>query len=140
MKIVTVGAIAVALVVAGQVRAEAQAIHKKCQGEFKGQAVACIKTPRDGGTTKSSEVEVSLTSAEMGAAHYHLFLDTNVPAEGQAIPEGPGIAHLQTGAKQHTFSAVPSGLHRLIVVLGDAGHVAIARQRSDTAYFTVPSK
>ena len=30
--------------------------------------------------------------------------------------------------------------HEHVLLLGDAGHVAIARQRSDTAYFTVPSK
>lgn len=117
----------------------AQAIHHKCQGEFKGQPTACIKAPRDGATVKTgASVKVSLTGVDVGDAHYHLFLDTNVPPEGQAIPEGPGIARLGKGVKEHSFAAVSSGTHRLIVVLGDGGHVPIARQKADTAYFTVP--
>lgn len=131
--VLIVGAVAVA----GQSSA-AQAIHHKCQGEFKGQATACIKAPRDGATVKAGkDVKVTLTGVDVGDAHYYLFLDTNVPPEGQAIPEGPGIAHLANGAKEHSFSAVATGTHRLIVVLGDGGRALIARQRTDTAYFSV---
>ena len=34
----------------------AQAIHHKCQGEFKGQPTACIKAPRDGATVDRKSV------------------------------------------------------------------------------------
>jgi len=118
----------------------AQAIHHKCKGDFGGQATACIKAPRDGATVEGADLKVTLMAADMGAAHYHLFLDTDVPAEGQAIPEAPGITHLAAGAKEARLGGLAAGNHRLIVVLGDGGHVAIARQKSDTAYFTVAGK
>ena len=118
----------------------AQAIHHKCKAEIRGESVACITTPRDGATIKGPAVRVVLAAVGMGAAHYHLFLDTNVPPAGQAIPEGPGITHLASGEKAHQFAEMAPGLHRLIVVLGDNGHVAVARQKSDTAYFTVVSR
>ena len=120
--------------------AGAQAIHHKCKAEVRGESVACITTPRDGATIKGPAVRVVLAAVGMGAAHYHLFLDTNVPPAGQAIPEGPGITHLPSGEKAHQFAELAPGLHRLIVVLGDNGHVAVARQKSDTAYFTVASR
>ena len=133
-------AVLIALGVVGQ-SAAAQAIHHKCQGEFKGQPTACIKAPRDGATVKTgANIKVSLTGVDVGDAHYYLFLDANVPPEGQAILEGPGIAHLANGVKEHSFAAVPKGSHRLIVVLGDGGHVPIARQKADTAYFQVPGQ
>ena len=139
MKTNTAMLIAGVLTVVGQSVA-AQAIHHKCKGDFGGQAAACIKAPRDGATVDGASIKVTLTAAEMGGAHYHLFLDTDVPAEGQAIPEAPGITHLAAGAKEFRLASVPAGNHRLIVVLGDGGHVAVARAKSDTAYFTVAGK
>ncbi len=139
MKRFTAILIAGVLAGVGQVAA-AQAIHHKCKGDFGGQATACIKAPRDGATVDGASIKVTLTATDMGAAHYHLFLDTDVPAEGQAIPEAPGITHLAAGAKEFRLASVPAGNHRLIVALGDGGHGAIARQKTDTAYFTVPGK
>jgi uncharacterized protein DUF4399 len=124
----------------GVAQLSAQAIHVKCKAEMKGQPVACITTPRDGSTITGPDVKVQLAADGKGEAHYHLFLDIDVPAAGAAIPEGPGITHLANGAKDFKFAAMPSGMHRLIVVLGDNGHVPVARQKSDTAYFTVATK
>jgi hypothetical protein len=125
----------------------AQAIHVPCKAAIRGQAVACITTPRDGGTVAGPTVRVTLKASgiaiasvargQAGAAHYHLFLDVDVPPAGEAIPQGPGVTHLGDGQKEFRLENVGAGLHRLIVVLGDNAHVTVARHQSDTTYFTV---
>ena len=138
--------VASVLVVAGQSLA-AQAIQVPCKAVIRGEPTACIMTPREGGTVAGPAVRVVLgaagipiaavASAKAGAAHYHLFLDVDVPAGSDAIPQGPGITHLGDGKKVCHLEDVAPGMHRLIVVLGDNAHVPVARQKSDTAYFTV---
>ncbi len=127
-----------------------QAIHVPCKAEIRGQAIACIMAPREGGTVEGPTVRVMLkaagiaiaavTRAQNGAAHYHLFLDVDLPPAGDVIPQGPGITHLGEGQKEFRLENVSQGLHRLIVVLGDNGHVPVARQQSDTTYFTVAAR
>lgn len=138
--------VASVLGVAGQSVA-AQAIQVTCKAEVRSEPTACIMTPRDGGTVTGPAVRVVLAakgipiapveSAKDGAAHYHLFLDVDVPAGSAAIPQGPGITHLGDGKKHCQLDNVAPGMHRLIVVLGDNSHVPVARQKADTAYFTV---
>jgi hypothetical protein len=120
--------------------AAAQAIHHKCKAEIKGQPVACIMSPRDGSTIKGPDVKVQLAADGKGDAQYHLFLDSDVPPAGAAISEGPGVTRLAAGAKEFRFPALTLGLHRLIVVLTDNGHVAVPRSKGDTAYFTVAAR
>src|SRR5512134_4116247 len=94
-----VGLLVVACGVVGR-RAAAQAIHRTCKADVRGQAAACITEPREGGTVRGPAVKVVLASAgiaiapvaqaKAGAAHYHLFLDVAVPATSDAIPQGPG--------------------------------------------------
>lgn len=141
---------ATALAVAGvSGQLTAQAIHRKCKSEVRGQATACIMEPREGATL-SSAVRVALgadevtiapvSAAKAGAAHYHLFLDVDALAGGAAIPQGPGVTHLGNGQKTFQLENLTPGMHRLIVVLGDNSHIPIARQRCDTTYFTVAAR
>jgi hypothetical protein len=75
-----------------------------------------------------------------GAAHVHLFLDVDPTPLGQPIPVGaPGITHLGGGQLEYTLDSLRNGRHRVIVVLGDNAHVAIAGQTTDTVTFTVVS-
>ena len=128
---------------------EAQALHRKCKAEVRGQATACIMEPREGATLKGgvkvalSADEVTITAvaqAKAGGAHYHLFLDVDALTGTEAIPQGPGVTHLGDGQKTYQLDNLTPGMHRLIVVLGDNSHVPVARQRSDTTYFTIAAR
>ena len=56
--------------------------------------------------------------------HYHVFLDRDLPALGDPIPQDdPRIAHVM-GDTVVTFHDVEPGPHRVTVVLGDASHRA----------------
>lgn len=129
----------------------AQSVHRSCQAVIERQPTACIMAPREGSTIAGPNVRVVLDAknitiaatlaAKAGAAHYHLLLDTDLPSDSGPIPaDVPGIVHLGKGQKEYTFDNVAAGGHRLIVVLGDNGHVPIARQRPDTVYFTVAAR
>lgn len=127
----------------------AQALHRKCKAEVRGQATACIMEPREGATLKGA-VKVALSADEItiaavgqakaGGAHYHLFLDVDPLTGADAIPQGPGVTHLGDGQKNYQLENLTPGMHRLIVVLGDNSHIPVARQRSDTTYFTVAAR
>lgn len=133
--------------IVGQPAFAQRSIRVPCKAAVRGQAKVCIDFPREGVTVAGSAVRVALkvtgieiaaaAQGKAGAAHYHLFLDVPPPAEGEAIPEGPGITHLGGGQKEFLLENLAPGLHRLIVVLGDNSHVPLPRQQSDTAYFSV---
>ena len=85
-----------------------------------------IVEPRRG--TVSSEGDVTVVWRMVGDApllagdHYHVFLDRDLPAVGDPIPQGdPRIAHVM-GDTVITFHDVEPGPHRVTVVLGDASH------------------
>jgi hypothetical protein len=95
-----------------------------------------ITAPLDGDTVDGPSVTVRLaahgftvvpagdTTANSG--HHHLFLDRDVSAEGVAIPAEAGfIIHMGNGADTLLIATVAPGEHRLIAVVGDAGHVPV---------------
>jgi hypothetical protein len=132
--------------------AGAQSVHRSCKAVIEHQPTACVMAPREGSTVQGPSVRVVLdaknisiapaAAAKAGAAHYHILLDANMPEDvTAAIPaDVPGIVHLGKGQKEYTFENVAPGGHRLIVVLGDNGHVPVPRQRPDTVYFTVAAR
>lgn len=145
--------VGVAVLLAGVLGAVAQpaaaqrSIRVKCTAAVRGQAAACIDIPREGITLAGPNVRVVLKAAgisiapaaqgKAGAAHFHVFLDVDVPSMSDAIPQGAGIMHLGDGQKECVLENLAPGVHRLIVVLGDNGHVPVPRQQSDTTYFSV---
>lgn len=133
--------------IVGQPAAAQRSIRVPCKAAIRGQPKVCINYPREGVTITGSNLRVVLqadgidiapvSEAKAGGAHYHLFLDVDVPSMSEAIPQGPGVTHLGGGEKEYVLGNLSPGLHRLIAVLGDNSHVPVARQQSDTAYFSV---
>ena len=131
----------------GQPAAAQRPVRKPCKAAVRAQAVACIDIPREGITLAGPNVRVVLKAAgieiaavaqgKAGAAHFHVFLDVDLPPTGDAIPQGAGITHLGSGQKELILENLAPGVHRLIVVLGDNGHIPVPRQQSDTTYFSV---
>jgi uncharacterized protein (DUF736 family) len=93
-----------------------------------------IKTPADGATVKGNVVTLDLaasgikivkadgdTSGKTG--HFHVFVDKEPVAAGQAIPKEAGIIHSTDDPL--TVSGLKVGSHRLVVVLGDGTHTRI---------------
>jgi hypothetical protein len=133
--------------IVGRPAAAQRSIRVPCRAAIKGQPKVCIDFPREGVTVTGSNLLVVLkadgvaiaavSEAKAGGAHYHLFLDVDLPPAGEPIPQGAGITHLGGGEKEYVLGNLSPGLHRLIAVLGDNTHVPVARQQSDTAYFAV---
>ena len=133
--------------IVGQPAVAQRSIRTPCKAAVRGQAKVCIDFPREGVTVAGSAVRVVLkvtgidiaavAQGKEGAAHYHLFLDVPPPAEGEPIPEGPGVTHLGGGQKEFVLENLSPGVHRLIAVLGDNAHVPLVRHQSDTTYFSV---
>jgi hypothetical protein len=131
----------------GRPAAAQRSIRVSCVAPVRGQPIACIRAPREGVTLAGPNVRVVLTAdgvpiaavaqGKAGAAHYHIFLDVDLPSLSEAIPQGPGITHLGSGQKEFVLEGVPLGMHRLIVILGDNAHVPVPRQKGDTTYFSV---
>jgi hypothetical protein len=107
-----------------------------------------ITAPMEGDTVQGPTVMVRLaahgftvvpagdTTANSG--HHHLFLDRDVSPAGAPIPGEPGfIIHLGSGADSLALTAVEPGEHRLIAVVGDAGHVPLDPALTDTVRFVV---
>jgi hypothetical protein len=72
------------------------------------------------------------------SGHHHLFLDRDVSSAVTAIPAEQGfIIHLGNGADTLVIATVAPGEHRLIAVVGDAGHVPVNAILADTVRFVV---
>ena len=106
-----------------------------------------IESPANGATVDGPGVEVRVeaegvtiapvSEQRQGAAHVHLFLDTEPTPVGTTIPAGvAGITHWGGGQLSASLDSVAPGEHRLIVVLGDNAHVALGGER-DTVRFVV---
>lgn len=93
-----------------------------------------IVAPMEGDTVDGPSLTVRLaahgftvlpagdTTANSG--HHHIFLDREVSPMGAAIPAEAGfIIHQGNGADSVVIATVAPGEHRLIAVVGDAGHV-----------------
>ena len=107
-----------------------------------------IVTPAEGAALTSGDVEVTITAAgieiapvadgRIGTAHGHLFLDVDLSAEGEMIPQdNPRIIHMGDGRMNHTFTGVEAGEHRIIAVLADLAHVPLVPLVADTVTFRV---
>ena len=107
-----------------------------------------ITAPVDGDTVAGPAVTVRLAARGFtvvpagdttpNSGHHHLFLDRDVSAPGTAIPAEAGfIAHIGSGADSLVFATVAPGEHRLIAVVGDAGHVPVDPALVDTVRFFV---
>ena len=90
-----------------------------------------ITSPTDGASVKGNVVTLDLdvedfevvkadgdTSGKTG--HFHVFIDKEPVAEGEAIPKGPGIVH--TTDDPAALTGLTAGEHRIVVVLGDGAH------------------
>jgi uncharacterized protein DUF4399 len=103
---------------------------------------ATIQSPEEGwmgsGPVKVTMAATGTTIAPVaeareGGSHFHLFLNVDPTAEGQAIPSGnPAIIHLGGGQSEYTFEGLTAGNYRLIVVLADNAHVPLVGQKTDT--------
>jgi hypothetical protein len=106
-----------------------------------------IESPENGATVEGPRVEVRIEAEGVtiapvseqreGAAHVHLFLDTDPTSIGTTIPAGvAGITHWGGGQLEGALDSLTPGEHRLIVVLGDNAHAALGGER-DTVRFVV---
>lgn len=105
-------------------------------------AVVTIQSPEDGamgsGPLKVTLAATGVTIAPVadqraGGAHFHLFLDVDPSPAGAPIPAGvAGVIHLGGGQSEYTFDSLSPGNHRVIVMLGDNGHVPLPGQKTDT--------
>jgi hypothetical protein len=73
--------------------------------EVEGDGISLVKADGD-------------TSGESG--HLHVFVDADPVAEGETIPQGPGIIH--SAEERITLYGLATGPHRLAVVLSDGTH------------------
>ena len=107
-----------------------------------------ITSPAEGDTVTGPSVTVRLAARGFAvvpagdttpnSGHHHLFLDRDVSAAGTAIPAEAGfIIHLGNGADSTVIATVAPGEHRLIAVVGDAGHVPVDPSLVDTVRFVV---
>jgi hypothetical protein len=108
-----------------------------------------IVSPRDGEIVDGPNVVVILAAHDFqvvpagnpapNSGHHHVFLDRDLSPAGQPIPANePGrLVHMGNGATQLTLENVPSGRHRLIAMVGDAGHVPLQPLLVDTVRFSV---
>jgi hypothetical protein len=107
-----------------------------------------IVSPREGEAVDGPDVIILLAAhdftvvragdATPNSGHHHVFLDRDISPAGAPIPTEAGrIVHLGTGAGEITLQGVPPGRHRLIAVVGDAGHVPLMPLVADTVRFTV---
>lgn len=70
-------------------------------------------------------------------AHVHIIIDAPVPAQGQPIPMDARHLHLTAGETSRSV-ILPPGRHRIVLVVGGAGHQAGgAASVSDPVDFTV---
>jgi hypothetical protein len=107
-----------------------------------------IVSPREGEVVTGPDVVVILAAhdftvvragdATPNSGHHHVFLDRDLSPAGAPIPTEAGrIVHLGNGAGEITLQGVPPGRHRLIAMVGDAGHVPLQPLLADTVRFTV---
>jgi hypothetical protein len=106
-----------------------------------------ITAPAEGDTVQGPSVTIRLAAfgfsvvpagdTTPNSGHHHVFLDREVSAAGAPIPGEPGfIIHMGNGADTLVVATVAPGAHRLIAVVGDAGHVPVAGL-ADTVRFVV---
>jgi hypothetical protein len=108
-----------------------------------------IVSPREGEVVDGPNVVVILAALNFevvpagnpapNSGHHHVFLDRDLSPAGQPIPANePGrLVHMGNGASQLVLENVPSGRHRLIAMVGDAGHVPLQPLLVDTVRFSV---
>jgi hypothetical protein len=108
-----------------------------------------IVSPREGEIVDGPDVTVILAAhdfqvvpagnAAPNSGHHHVFLDRDLSPAGQPIPGNePGrLVHMGNGAAELVLQGVPPGRHRLIAMVGDAGHVPLQPLLVDTVRFTV---
>jgi hypothetical protein len=105
-----------------------------------------ITTPAEGDTVAGPTVMVRLAAhgftvvpagdTTPNSGHHHIFLDREISAAGTAIPAEAGfIIHMGNGADSLALTAVAPGEHRLIAVVGDAGHVPVAGLADTVRFF-----
>ena len=108
-----------------------------------------IVSPRQGESVQGPDVTVRLAAhdflvvragdATPNSGHHHVFLDRDLSPAGAPIPGNePGrLMHLGNGASEVVFQGVAPGPHRLIAMVGDAGHVPLQPLLVDTVDFVV---
>jgi hypothetical protein len=101
-----------------------------------------VTSPRGGAVLEGNVVSLQLdgsgveivsadgdTSGTTG--HYHVFVDRDPVAAGEAIPKEAGIVHSTDNPVVLTGLAV--GQHRLVVVYGDGTHTRIGEAQAEVA-------
>ena len=123
-----------------------------CGGQSASEAAAPparrveVTAPREGETVRGPTVMVRLAAhgftvvragdTTPNSGHHHIFLDRDVSPAGAPIPAEAGyIIHMGNGADSLALTVAP-GQHRLIAVVGDAGHVPVPGL-ADTVRFVV---
>jgi hypothetical protein len=107
-----------------------------------------ILSPLEGDTVPGPDVTVRLAAHEFlvvpagdttaNSGHHHVFLDRDLSPTGAPIPAEAGfIVHLGNGAGEVVIPGVAAGPHRLITMVGNAGHVPVEPLLVDTVSFVV---
>jgi len=99
-----------------------------------------ITSPAEGDEIKGNTVELGVehTGIEIAKAgegdpdatgHFHVFIDKDPVAPGEAIEKAEGIVH--STDNPIVIAGLDPGEHRLVVVLGDTNHVRIGESESE---------
>lgn len=96
-------------------------------------AIVTFDSPSDGDTVSNPvTIEPNVVGAEIAAAaesgegqgHYHVMIDTECLANGDAIPSDDAHVHFGDGSTTLELPELESGDHTLCLQLGDSEHRA----------------
>jgi hypothetical protein len=108
-----------------------------------------ILAPLEGETVQGPDITVRLAAHEFlvvpagdttaNSGHHHVFLDRDLSPTGAPIPGNePGrLVHMGNGASEVVLQGIAPGPHRLITMVGNAGHVPLEPLVVDTVNFVV---
>lgn len=115
-------------------------------GPDSGTPSVSIDSPKDGTTLTASDVKLKIATTGVtivaadgdtsgASGHFHVFIDREPVAVGEAIPKEAGIIH-------STDNPIPvpgltPGKHKLTVVYGDGNHTRIHGDAADSVELTV---
>lgn len=81
---------------------------------------------------------VAITPPVPGTGHHHLYVDADLTALNEMIPQGNAqIIHKGDGSAEHVIEGLGAGPHRIIAVVANPAHIPLNPPVADTVNFTV---